>query len=134
MSFKHSGYTNNEDFLASQRRHYHKHKEHYLSKQKEKRELRRQFILEQLGDTCSICGSKDDIEFDHINPALKTSRQSILSKGIVSIKEELPNMQPLCHSCHKRRSVAQKKAAWEVFCRLTKEEQDGIIEKYLKDQ
>ena len=116
------------------KQYYHENREHFLIKQKEKRAERRAFILEQLGDTCCMCGSKDNIEFDHINPALKTSRQSVLSKGIVSIRKELPNLQPLCHPCHIKRSKAQKKAAWELLCRLTKKEQDGIIEKYLEDK
>ena len=91
------------------------------------REARRKFLLESLGSSCVKCGATEDLEFDHINPTLKNSRQSFLSMGILTLEKEIDNIQVLCHTCHKTKSTAQKKAAWKLFTDLPLEAQEALI-------
>ena len=92
---------------------------------------RRQWLFENVGDCCAECGSTESLEFDHINPALKTGRCSFMGKGISTLKEEIDNIQTLCHDCHVKKSTAQKKAAWSLFCQLSLEEQNELINQFL---
>ena len=125
---------NGDVVRAKERLYYQENQEKFQMKKQRQTKDRLEWLLENIGDTCSLCGSTDQLEFDHINPALKTNRCSFRAMGISTLDEQRDNIQTLCHSCHKKRSTAQKKAAWELLCRLTLEEQDDIIEKYMKDQ
>lgn len=102
-------------------------KEQHKVKNDQQRELRRQYLLEHKGDVCCQCGSTENLEFDHIDPSLKTSRQSFLSMGIPTIEKNLDNIQVLCHNCHKERTGKQKSAAWSLFTSLSLEEQNKLI-------
>lgn len=106
-------------------------KEQHKIKNNLQRESRRKFLYEQKGEKCCQCGSTENLEFDHINPSLKTSRQSFLSMGLETIKEQLDNIQVLCHDCHKSRSTFQKNAAWKLFTSLPLEEQERLISEQL---
>ena len=130
MAFADSGYADREVYNASQRRHYQKHRTHYLSRQKEKRQKRIDYLHEQLGDCCCNCHSKLNLEFDHINPALKLTRTPPQSMGIMSIQKELDNLQVLCKDCHTIKTRAQKAAAWHLFCNLTEEEQTELTHQF----
>jgi 5-methylcytosine-specific restriction endonuclease McrA len=127
MSFKDSGYKDKESYLESQRRHYRKNRDHYKEKQLRQRQERKEFLLENLGHSCSVCGSTEKLEFDHINPSYKNSRQSFLSMGLETIRSQLDNIQVLCQECHKKKSNAQKTAAWKLFVSLPLEEQERLI-------
>ena len=48
---------------------------------------------------CVNCGSTDDLELDHIDPALKESHR-IWSWSQVRREAELAKCQVLCHDCH----------------------------------
>ena len=48
---------------------------------------------------CVRCGSKDELELDHIDPALKVSH-SIWSWSKSRFLAEVAKCQPLCHRCH----------------------------------
>ena len=130
MAFHDSGYKDKEVYLESQRRHYRKHREHYLSTGKVKRQKRIDYLHEQLGDSCCNCGSKTNLEFDHINPALKLTRTPPQAMGVSSIQKELPNLQVLCSDCHTIKTRAQKAAAWHLFCSLTEEEQTELTHQF----
>lgn len=127
MSFKDSGYKDREAYLESQRRHYRKNRDRYKDKQLKQRQDRREFLYENLGNSCSVCGSTEKLEFDHINPAFKSGRNSFLSMGIDTIRSQLDNIQVLCHKCHKEKSTSQKNAAWKLFVSLPLEEQEKLI-------
>lgn len=128
MSFKDSGYKDKESYLESQRRHYRKNRNRYKEKQLKQRQERREFLYEKLGNSCSVCGSTEKLEFDHINPSMKKGRQSFLSMGIETIKSQIDNIQVLCHNCHKAKSTAQKNAAWKLFTSLPLEEQKKLMD------
>ena len=113
------------------RNHYRDNPQYYKDKSDRVRAERRQWLLENVGDSCSECGSTENLEFDHINPALKTNRVSFHSMGLSTIKEQVDNIQTLCHDCHVKKSTAQKKAAWSLFCQLSLEEQNELIRRFL---
>jgi len=120
-------YKTKEDRLAWERQHYAKNPHLAKEKQDAKRERNRQIIYEHCGRECCKCGSRENLEFDHINPSLKTSKQSFLSIGKGSLLNQIDNIQVLCHYCHKAKSTAQKKAAWKLFTSLSLEDQQKLL-------
>lgn len=67
----------------------------------------KQRTFDYLGNKCSQCGSRDNLEVDHIDPKTKNPKLSYTS-GNISIwklkakdfEEELPKCQLLCFQCH----------------------------------
>ena len=121
---------------AEKRRQFHRDyyvkNPHYAkSSQEKKRERNRQIIYEHCGNTCNCCGSSKDLEFDHVNPLFKKSRQSLLSIGKADLESQLDNIQVLCHTCHKKKSTAQKNAAWKLFSSLPLKEQEKLIQEFM---
>lgn len=63
------------------------------------------------GGVCVECGSKDRLEFDHVDPALKPqlykNRRSVnWSQAWVKLLKELELCQLLCYTCHKAKTIA----------------------------
>ena len=113
------------------REHYAKNPDKVNQVNKVKREKRKTILFEHLGNKCCKCGSTKKLELDHINPLLKTTRQSILSVGLERALKECDNIQLLCKECHTRKSQAQKKAAYYLFYNMPLEEQEKWIEKFI---
>jgi 5-methylcytosine-specific restriction endonuclease McrA len=124
-------YKTKEDKLAWERQHYAKNPHLAKEKQAAKRERNRQIIYEHCGCECCKCRSRENLEFDHINPALKTSKQSFLAIGKGDLLNQIDNIQVLCHTCHKAKSTAQKNAAWKLFSSLSLEKQEQLIKEFL---
>lgn len=63
-------------------------------------------IFEKLGDSCVVCGSKSNLEIDHIDESNKSfgvlGNWSIKDKEILQI--ELEKCQLLCKACHKEKT------------------------------
>lgn len=60
---------------------------------------RRQEIIDYLGGKCVICGSQENLQFDHIDPSQKLF--DIKSKlSLRTSKEEIDKCQLLCRPCH----------------------------------
>lgn len=75
------------------------HREYYLK--------RRQEYLDYLGGgPCASCGSPDDLEFDHIDPAQKSFNIRVTSAMTNEVKAELDKCQLLCNACHREKSAA----------------------------
>lgn len=69
---------------------------------KQRYEKRRKIAIALLGGQCNICGSIDDLEFDHIDPSTKVmtvARASSLSE--LRWNEEIAKCQLLCKICHR---------------------------------
>jgi hypothetical protein len=65
------------------------------------KEGRRTRLLEMLGGCCARCGTKDDLEFDHIDPSAKRfTICAALSKAWADLVEEASRCQLLCKPCH----------------------------------
>lgn len=51
------------------------------------------------------------------------------------IKKEIPDLQPLCRDCHRKKSNAQLAAAWELFCSLSLDKQTELTNlQYTKNE
>lgn len=74
---------------------------------------RRTMVIEKLGGVCSVCGSNDRLEIDHID---HTNKGFDLGKAFTSMSEsrlfeEVAKCQLLCYECHKlktRKDLAEK--------------------------
>lgn len=67
---------------------------------------RRKAAIEKLGGKCVICGSIDDLEFDHIDPDTKTFTIAHRpSKNEKHFWEEIEKCQLLCKTCHIEKSI-----------------------------
>ena len=124
-------YTDVEKRREFHRNYYAKNPHHAKQSQERKRARNRNLIYEHCGNVCCKCGTSENLEFDHINPALKKSRQSFLSIGRSDLENQLDNIQVLCHTCHKAKSTAQKNAAWKLFTSLPLDEQELLLSKFL---
>ena len=91
------------------------------------------YIAEQLGSSCCQCGSKENLELDHINPKLYHDRRRRgFNTSMKVFDETKDNLQILCYDCHKKRSQAQQKAAWHLFINLPLDEQERLILQYIQ--
>ncbi len=62
-------------------------------------------VMKELGGKCARCGSKKDLQFDHINSSKKKLRMAdIHSVSDARLQEELKNVQILCRECHHEKS------------------------------
>lgn len=77
-----------------------------------RRGARRAKLLELRNNECEKCGSIEELQFDHIDPATKKFNLSgcYLDKKWETILEELDKCQLLCVECHYTKSVTQD---WE---------------------
>lgn len=69
------------------------------------------------GKVCAECGSSERLELDHIDPSLKVSHR-IWGLGPERRLAELAKCQPLCNTCHKRKTARQaaEAAAARTHC------------------
>lgn len=69
---------------------------------------RRSASIEKLGGVCVNCGSKEQLEFDHIEPSTKLfTLSSVPFASEIRWQAELSKCQLLCHSCHKEKSSSE---------------------------
>lgn len=65
------------------------------------RARRIQQAVERLGGECARCGSKEQLEFDHIDPATKLRPVTLLQHASAkAFWAEVGKCQLLCHDCH----------------------------------
>lgn len=66
-----------------------------------RKHARRQRLIEMLGGCCVRCGTKENLEFDHVDPS--TKRFSVcagLTRAWDELVEEARKCQLLCRPCH----------------------------------
>jgi hypothetical protein len=68
----------------------------------------RKETLEKFGNKCCQCNSQEKLEFDHIDPSLKSYP---ISQGWArkDIEQELSKCQLLCSKCHLEKTINSKK-------------------------
>ena len=78
---------------------YNKYQKQYMLNRYYRRQEK---AIRQLGGACVTCGTKESLEFDHIDPITK---EFTLAKGLATwaesrIQKELSKCQLLCKPCH----------------------------------
>lgn len=117
-----------------------KNKEDYKKYQKEWRNKdrikRKEKIKERLGNECILCGNKENLEFDHIDHPLKYQQRGVANNwwySNIKIEETIENIQLLCMNCHKEKSAAERRSAWQVFISLPLEERIKLTKEQMKN-
>ena len=64
------------------------------------RASRRRALIAMMGGSCVVCGSEDNLEFDHIKPSDKSFSISRYYGSLENIEAELKKCQLLCKQCH----------------------------------
>jgi len=66
--------------------------------------------IEILGGVCVVCGSTEDLQFDHLNPSTKKfSLGKLWSSSQEVFLEELSKCQLLCFTCHQIKTIVYDK-------------------------
>lgn len=66
-------------------------------------------LIVLLGGKCCNCGSVDNLEFDHRDPATKLFAISdLMSYAWVKVLDEVKKCQLLCQSCHKAKTILNR--------------------------
>lgn len=117
-----------------------KNKEDYKKYQKKWRNQdrieRNKKVKDRLGGKCAICGCEENLEFDHIDHSLKYKQRGVANNwwySNVKIEETIDNIQLLCKKCHKNKSAAERRAAWQVFISLPVEKRIELTNEQLKN-
>jgi 5-methylcytosine-specific restriction endonuclease McrA len=77
---------------------------------KERTARRRERAIIQLGGKCVVCGSTEDLEFDHKNPDDKDPRCNsgyMFTFSERRLQAELAKCQLLCHDCHLEKTSSE---------------------------
>lgn len=80
----------------------------YSEYDRKRHQERLTWATDLLGGVCSKCGSKDRLEFDHVDPASKTACISdVVGRwSIQRLRTELTKCQLLCKPCHIDKTLA----------------------------
>lgn len=77
--------------------------------QLERYHRRRAQAIEKLGGECVVCGFQEDLEFDHIDPQLKSfSVSSLWSSSESKFWPEIEKCQLLCKEHHQEKTSAEQ--------------------------
>ena len=63
--------------------------------------------IAMLGGVCAGCGSADDLQFDHVDPATKTACVTSMWQNWAAFVEELAKCQLLCGPCHEAKTLSE---------------------------
>jgi hypothetical protein len=100
------------------------------------KESKREYLREHIGDSCEVCGTKENLELDHINPLLGGHHKARGHRGLSTSKKHLEyqfkhnNLRWLCKKHHTEHSNLQKLAAWRHFINLPLAEQEALMLQY----
>ena len=90
-----------------------KYAEHHRQEQrdriKERKKIHKQKCLERLGGKCVVCGTTENLEFDHIDKTTKKFKiTNGLSYSLEKLYEEVDKCQLLCKKHHIEKSISHK--------------------------
>jgi hypothetical protein len=81
-------------------------KEQFREYQRNRSRERLALARERLGGACARCGTTENLEFDHVDPAAKV--REVSASVCLSLEKfllEVDRCQLLCHACHVDKSV-----------------------------
>jgi len=100
-----------ESLREADRRRYAENPNGKKRQQREKYNRRRAAALDLLGGVCAVCGTTEDLQFDHIDPALKTGNICSMfgNSSEETLAAELELCQLLCIADHTRKTKADQR-------------------------
>ena len=91
--------------------------------------LRREMFIEHLGGKCVDCLSRDNLEFDHVDPKLKKfTIGNNMGKPLKTLMEEVNKCVIRCKPCHSERTKTQERPRGDthIFSKMDKNKRDMI--------
>lgn len=85
----------------------------------EYRSKRKALALNLLGDKCAVCGTKEQLQFDHKDPHDKVNEiASMLTSRMEDFLIEVGKCQLLCYACHLKKTLkngdgTRNRASWK---------------------
>ena len=105
-----------EKVAGWQHRYYEANREMLMAQRKGYRSARRAELINQLGGKCVQCGVTEGLEFDHIDPDIKSERlkgsgrMSIVSLPTEEGRAEMARCQLLCKKpCHREKTAKERR-------------------------
>lgn len=86
-------------------------------------------LIEHLGGCCVLCGATDELELNHrdLSETTKRRQSNVRSKykinSVYQLQKQGDDVELLCKDCHKKWSMAQRSAAYNLLASLPLEEQ-----------
>lgn len=99
-------------------------------------EKKNQLLKESIGDCCSFCGTKENLELDHIDPKVGGHHKARGHRGKgtslrhIHSQLKLDNLRWLCKECHREHSALQLKVAWDLYLQLPLDKQEELLLQY----
>jgi 5-methylcytosine-specific restriction endonuclease McrA len=89
------------------RAEYNEHMRDYMLKRYHRRRAQ---AVERLGGRCALCGSTQNLEFDHTDPKKKKVNIARRLAGLAEAKweDEIKKCQLLCRECHTDKSIKEQ--------------------------
>jgi hypothetical protein len=108
--------------------YYHKNKKDRVEKQIQHRRNLLNEAKEKLGGECLWCKTKENLEFDHIDDAIKSENVGNAVRNTRKVFwEEVEKCQLLCKNCHNKKTTAQKRAKQKLWLSLPLDERDILM-------
>lgn len=88
-----------------------RHRERERMRMAERYRTRRAAALETLGNRCAVCGSRESLQLDHIDPRTKSYKMDVAfaTYSDAKVAAELTKCQLLCASCHSRKTNSERR-------------------------
>ena len=112
---------NAEHLKSYKEKYYQENKSRTIERQKELKRKNRAWALNELGGECVDCGTTENLEFDHINPAQKEKKIGDYMSSVNKLTEEIKKCELRCKKCHRQRSNKQLNLAWHLLSILPTE-------------
>jgi hypothetical protein len=128
-------YKNKERCNERHLQYYENNKEKLKGQNTKNNNKRRQKLKEQakekLGGKCVWCGTTENLEFDHIDPAHKKLTIGKIDCSLELWWKEVEKCRLLCKSCHKEHSDAEMAAKHLYWINLPFDEREKLIQEQL---